>query len=68
MRFGYGWFEGFCQRHHTEIVIVDGENLSPEQELVRDVVAIITVFASRLHGLRSYNKEIRDAALQKDQN
>ncbi len=67
VRFGYGYFEAFCERHNTELVIIDGNALSPEQELVQDLVAIITVFAARLHGLRSYKKVIKDAALQKDQ-
>jgi putative resolvase len=48
-------------------MVIDGETLSPEQELVQDLVAILTVFSARLHGLRSYKKAIRDAALQKDQ-
>ena len=68
VRFGYSWFEAFCERHHTELVVIDGETMSPEQELVQDLLAIVTVFASRLHGLRSYKKVIKDAALQKDQN
>jgi predicted site-specific integrase-resolvase len=67
VRFGYGYFEAFCERHHTELVVIDGEALSPEQELVQDLVAILTVFSGRLHGLRSYRKIIKDAALQKDQ-
>lgn len=54
VRFGYGYFEAFCERHNTEIVVIDGETLSPEQELVQDLVAILTVFSARLHGLRSY--------------
>ncbi len=67
VRFGYEYFEAFCERHHTEIVVINGENLSPEQELVRDLMAIVTVFSARLHGLRSYKKVLKDAALQKDQ-
>jgi putative resolvase len=67
VRFGYGYFEAFCERHNTDLVVMDGETLSPEQELVQDLVAIITVFGARLPGLRSYKKAIRDAALQKDQ-
>src|SRR6266849_6448927 len=67
VRFGYGYFEAFCERHNTELVVIDGETLSPEQELVQDLVAILTVFSARLHGLRSYKKVIKDAALQKDQ-
>jgi putative resolvase len=66
VRFGYDYFEAFCQRHHTEIVVINGENLSPEQELVRDLIAIVTLFSARLHGLRSYRKVLKDAALQKE--
>ncbi|TMC20838.1 MAG: IS607 family transposase, partial [Chloroflexi bacterium] len=32
-------------------------------ELLQDLIAIMTVFASRLLGLRPYTKVIRDAAL-----
>ena len=66
VRFGYGYFEAFCQRHNTEISVMNGETMSPEQELVQDLIAIITVFGARLHGLKSYKKAIKDAALQKD--
>src|SRR2546425_9507572 len=64
VRFGYDYFEAFCERHHTEIVVINGESLSPEQELVRDLMAIVTVFSARLHGLRSYKKVLKDAALR----
>ena len=67
VRFGYGYFEAFCQRHKTEIIVMNGEEMSPEQELVQDLIAIITVFGARLHGLRSYKKAMKDAALQKDE-
>ncbi len=67
VHFGYGYFEVFCVRHNTGIIVMNGEAMSPEQELVQDLLAIVTVFASRLQGLRSYKKAIKDAALQKDQ-
>jgi putative resolvase len=66
VRFGYDYFEAFCQRHHTEIVVMDGEAMSPEQEVVRDLMAIVTVFSARLPGLRSYKKAIAEAALRKE--
>ena len=40
---------------------------APEQEVVQDLIAIITVFGTRLPGLRSYKKVLQDAALHKDQ-
>lgn len=66
VRFGYDWFEAFCERHGTEITVINGEAFSPQEELVRDLTAIITVFSARLHGLRSHKNAIRAAALGKD--
>jgi len=66
VRFGYDWFEAFCERHGTEILVMNGESFSPEEELVRDVLAIVTVFSARLHGLRSHKNAIRAAALGKE--
>jgi putative resolvase len=68
VRFGFEWFAAFCERHGTDLVIVNGDTLSPEQELVQDLLSVVHVFSARLYGLRSYKKVIRDAALQKDQN
>jgi predicted site-specific integrase-resolvase len=66
VRFGYDWFEAFCERHGTQITVMNGESFSPEEELVRDLVAIVTVFSARLHGLRSHKNAIRAAALGKE--
>ncbi len=66
VRFGYDWFEAFCERHGTQIIVINGEAFSPEEELVRDLLAIVTVFSARLPGLRSHNNAIRAAALGKD--
>jgi len=46
---------------------VNGDTLSPEQELVHDLLSIVHVFSARLYGLRSYKKVLRDAALHQDQ-
>ena len=66
VRFGYDWFEAFCERHGTEMTVINGEAFSPHEELVRDLTAIMTVFSARLHGLRSQKNAIRAAALGKD--
>src|SRR6266566_5753968 len=52
--------------HGTEILVMDGGSFSPEEELVRDLLAIVTVFSARLHGLRSQKNAIRAAARRKD--
>jgi putative resolvase len=67
VRFGFEWFAAFCARHGTELLIVNGDTLSPEHELVQDLLSIVHVFSARLDGLRSYQKVIRDAAVHKDQ-
>jgi len=67
VRFGFEWFAAFCQRHGTDLLIVNGDTLSPEQELVHDLLSIVHVFSARLYGLRSYKKVLRDAALHQDQ-
>ena len=67
VRFGFEWFAAFCRRHGTDLLIVNGDTLSPEQELVHDLLSIVHVFSARLYGLRSYKKVIRDAALHQDQ-
>jgi putative resolvase len=67
VRFGFEWFAAFCTRHGTDLVVVNGDTLSPEQELVEDLLSIVRIFSARLYRLRSYQKVIRDAALQKDQ-
>lgn len=69
VRFGFEWSAAFCERHGTDLVIangVNGDSLSPEQELVQDLLAIVHAFSARLCGLRSSPKVIRDAALHHD--
>ena len=58
IRFGYDWFEKFCMKFNTSIVVVNNEELSPQEELVQDIVSIIHVFSCRLSGLRKYKKLI----------
>jgi len=66
VRFGYEWFEDFCKAHNTHIIVMNQESLSPEEEMVKDLMTIIHCFSSRLYGLRKYKKVIKNAANQKD--
>lgn len=61
VRFGYDWFEHFCQINGCEILILNVEQLSPEEEMVRDLMTIIHCFSSRLYGLRNYKKALNKA-------
>lgn len=58
VRFGFDWFEKFCNKFNVEIIIVKNEKLSPHEELVQDIVSILHVFSCRLYGLRKYKKQI----------
>jgi predicted site-specific integrase-resolvase len=47
--------------------IVNNEELSPQEELVQDIVSILHVFSCRLYGLRKYKKQIeKDEEIAKE--
>ena len=58
IRLGYEWFERFLKSNGVEIIIVNNEKASPEQELINDLISIIHVFSCRIYGLRKYKKQI----------
>jgi len=58
VRFGYEWFEQLCKKFNTEIIVLNNPDLSPQQELVEDLISIIHVFSCRIYGLRKYKKQI----------
>lgn len=60
MRFGFDLFEYLCDLHGTKIIIANQESLSPQEELVQDLLSIIHTFSCRLYGLRKYNKVLKD--------
>ena len=51
--FGYGLIEKICKIHNTEIEIVDNSTTSKEEELVKDLIQIVTAFSCKLHGRRA---------------
>ncbi len=65
VRFGFSWFERFCAEHGCELLILNSETLSPEQEMVQDLMTIVHCFSCRLYGLRNYKKKL-DEALKQD--
>ncbi|MDM7516913.1 IS607 family transposase [Lentilactobacillus sp. TOM.63] len=60
IRFGFDWFQQFCAKFGTEIVVVNNEQFSPEAEVVQDLISIIHMFSSRVDGLRKYKKKVSD--------
>lgn len=58
IRFGYSWFERFLSKFNVKIIVVNNEALSPQEELVQDIVSILHVFSCRIYGMRKYKKKI----------
>lgn len=58
IRFGFEWFERFLGKFNTKILVVNNELLSPQEELVQDIISILHVFSCRIYGLRKYKKRI----------
>lgn len=64
VRFGFEWFEKFCNDHGCTITVMNAESLSPEQEMTQDLLSIIHCFSSRLYGLRKYKKKLREMIME----
>jgi len=60
-RIGYDLIEYILKEYsNTKIIIEKDEDKSPEKELTDDLLEIITVFSSRLYGMRSYKIPEKD--------
>jgi predicted site-specific integrase-resolvase len=55
-RFGFELVENLAKTYGCEIIVVNREELSPQQEMVEDLMSIIHTFSCRLYGLRKYKK------------
>lgn len=57
-RFGFEYLEYLFKQYGVRIEVVYGDELKDAyQELVEDLIAIITSFAGKLHGMRSHRKK-----------
>jgi putative resolvase len=63
LRFGAELIFSLCEQFGTEVIIINASNETRfEEDLVQDVLEIITVFSARLYGSRSRkNKKLLDA-------
>lgn len=50
LRFGFELIENLCEKYGVEIEIIDTTEKTEEQELVEDMIQIVTVFSCRLQG------------------
>lgn len=56
MRFGFGLFKNIADTYGCDIIITDTDKLSPESEMVEDLMSVIHTYSRRLYGLRRYKK------------
>ena len=63
-RFGFEWFAHYALSHGCELMVLNQERLSPEQEMVQDLMTIVHCFSSRLYGLRNYRRKLNEALEQ----
>jgi predicted site-specific integrase-resolvase len=62
VRFGFEWFEMFCSKYECKISVINNDSLSPQEEMMKDLLSIIHCFSSRFYGLRKYKKQIIELA------
>ena len=53
LRIGFDLINNLCKKFNVEIEIIDNTEKTEEQELVEDLVQIITVFSCKLNGKRA---------------
>ena len=54
LRFGFELIENLCNKYGTTLEIIDSTDKTEEQELVEDLVQIVTAFTCRLQGKRAH--------------
>jgi predicted site-specific integrase-resolvase len=55
---------GAATGHGCELMVLNQERLSPEQEMVQDLMTIVHGFSSRLYGLPNYRRKLHEALEQ----
>jgi putative resolvase len=63
-RFGFEHIEWECNQYGCVVEVLNQQTLSPEQEMVQDLMTIVHCFSSRLYGLRRYRGQIKKAATE----
>jgi len=53
-RFGFELVEWVCNQHNTNILVLNKQDTTPEQELSEDLMSIVQVYCCRWNGKRRY--------------
>lgn len=65
-RFGFDLIQYLVEHNGREVVVLNAVVHSPTVELTQDLLSILTVFSYRMHGLRKYRDQIKEAPLLTD--
>jgi putative resolvase len=57
-RFGFELFEWLMGKFNTKIVVLHSMSSNTPDSLAEDLLAVVTVFAARVHGMRKYKQAI----------
>lgn len=58
-RFGFEYLEHVAAKNDCTVLVANQVSLSPLEEMVQDLLAIMRTFSSRLDGLRKYEKTLQ---------
>ena len=58
-RFGYELIEDIIKTYSNGRIVVlnEEDKLEPEEEIVKDIMAIMNVYVAKMNGLRKYKKD-----------
>lgn len=59
-RFGFDYFQHFLESHGGELIIANQVTMSPQNELLEDLMAVVHTFSCRLYGVRKNQKKISE--------
>ncbi|EDZ95780.1 transposase [Limnospira maxima CS-328] len=57
---GFDLFRWLCEQNRCELVVLNETSLSPEPEMVEDILAILYGFSSRLFGAGKYKTQVKE--------
>ena len=60
-RFGFDLLKHLCDVHECTLTVINVAAVSPEREMVQDLMAITHGFSARLNGLRNYRQKLNEA-------
>ena len=57
VRFGFEMVEEVCKAHDCELVVLNGEDKTPERQLIEDLISILVSYSGKLYGVGSHEYE-----------